>query len=563
MSVNDVPGNRFEWPSASSGSGLMPGQASPGASGEAPTEGPTADYVTGEAVTAVPDDAVEITADVTVADDTVAVAPDGSVVDTSVEGTVVTTADGVEVTVAADGTVSVDSDFTNAADIEDISSLAVGGSFETESGTVITRNEDGSVTIEQANGQSMTINPDGTVDVDIPDDYDTLGASAGAGDGSGGGGGGEDSGEESGEEGDAAGEGEDAGADDLGGGGGGPSGGGSSGGGGGDDSGAGLGGGLGGGGLGGDVGAGGVDTGIGMPVVDPVTGAGDPWQPGNDPISNPYFPPEPQGSAGVGSDFGGSGSSLPDYGTPVDPGHQTGVGPNGLIHNPVDTDGDGIPDYRDVDSDNDGIPDYIEARPDNPTTPTTPGMPSPGVPTDPGLDLGEPTAPTEPTIPTNPTPGGGGGVPDPGTPIGGGGGTGGGGTGGGTGGGGTGGGTGGGGGCSCGCCGNCNPGDGGGDGGEKQWDLSDIRDDAAYFADLVPMAESIKACWDAAGPLVQHWGLWFAGAGSYKGGCSKFSNLYAGAAREMASISEGLNQNAELYQQQEESNAQTASNING
>ena len=39
-----------------------------------------------------------------------------------------------------------------------------------------------------------------------------------------------------------------------------------------------------------------------------------------------------------------------------------GCSPTGaLIDEPLDTDGDGIPDYLDLDDDNDGIPDTIEA----------------------------------------------------------------------------------------------------------------------------------------------------------------------------------------------------------
>lgn len=75
-------------------------------------------------------------------------------------------------------------------------------------------------------------------------------------------------------------------------------------------------------------------------------------------------------------------------------------------------------------------------------------------------------------------------------------------------------------------------------------------------------AETLKACWDAAGPLIQHWGLWSLGASSYRNGCKKFSTLYEGAAKEMKAIADGLRQNADEYQKQEESGVRISGTIN-
>lgn len=77
-------------------------------------------------------------------------------VDTSGDGTLISTSDGVEVKIGADGEITIDADFTDN-DSADISTLAASGSFETESGTVITRNEDGSITIEQPSRRTMTV----------------------------------------------------------------------------------------------------------------------------------------------------------------------------------------------------------------------------------------------------------------------------------------------------------------------------------------------------------------------------------------------------------------------
>lgn len=68
----------------------------------------------------------------------------------------------------------------------------------------------------------------------------------------------------------------------------------------------------------------------------------------------------PDGSSPGGShpgSGGGGGSGSPGGGMSGSP---TGTGDPTSPGGPVDTDGDGTPDYRDTDSDNDGIPDSVE-----------------------------------------------------------------------------------------------------------------------------------------------------------------------------------------------------------
>lgn len=397
MTSTSTPGQGFEWPSSSGGStAVMRGQVA--------TTPATGEYLPGAAVIAVPADAVDITADVTVADGAVAVAPDGTVVDAAVDGTTVTTSDGVQVRVDTDNLLTVDADFTNGPEAEDLSTLALGASLETASGTVVTRQQDGGVTVAQPNGQRLTLHPDGTVDVELPQDDGSL------------------------------------------------------------------------------------DNGSG---------------------------PETGGVVAAGAEDA-----------------------DGLVHDPVDTDDDGVPDYRDLDSDGDGIPDSVEARGDEPVVEPDPQVHPPG--TGGGLPSG----------------GGGGGVPSGG---GGGGGGGGGEPSGG-----------GGGGVASG---------GGGDDGRQPTptppaerptsggddftvDLSDLRDDAAAFADLAGPAETLAACWAAAAPLVQHWGLWSLGAPAYREGCGKFVALYEGAAVEMGAIADGLRETANEYEQQEAAGVAISGTIN-
>lgn len=398
MSSPAAPGKSFDWPSSPDESTtLMRGRAAP----------PPVDYVHREPIIEVPEDAVEITASSTVTDGAVAVIPDGTVIDTAVEGTVITTSDGVELTLGADGILSVDADFTNG-EVADRSTLAMGASLQSASGTIVTRRESGAVTVEQPNGQTLTLNTDGTVDVTLPSSYDSIGQ-------------------------------------------------------------------------------------------------------------------DPEGEAGVVA------AGVEDA--------------DGLVQNPVDTDGDGIPDYRDLDSDGDGIPDAVEARADEVTA-------EPGTQT-------EPTAPGGGGLPSGGgTPSGGGGTPSGGGDTGGGG----------------------------------DPGGGGGDDGggtptptrtkddedtgdpvetEPQVsgkdftvDISDMRDDAAHFDDLVGPAKTLAACWQAAGPLVQHWGLWSFGAPAYRKGTGKFATLYEGAAVEMASIADGLRRSADQYEEQEAAGVAISGTIN-
>ncbi len=71
------------------------------------------------------------------------------------------------------------------------------------------------------------------------------------------------------------------------------------------------------------------------------------------------------------------GDGLPDY---LDPDSDNDGIPDeveaGNPNNPIDSDGDGLPDYRDPDSDNDGIPDEVEAgNPSNPRDSDGDGLP--------------------------------------------------------------------------------------------------------------------------------------------------------------------------------------------
>ena len=374
MSSTGVPEKRFDWPTGTGESAtLMRGQAAP----------PPEDYVRREAVVDVGEDAVEITTSATITDGAVAVAPDGTVVDTTGESTVISTSDGVELRLGADGVLTVDADFTNGEGEADLSTLAMGASLQSASGTIITRRESGAVTVEQPNGQTLTLNPDKTVDVRLPSSYNSTGADA--------------------------------------------------------------------------DGAGGV-------VAAGVEDA------------------------------------------------------DGLVQDPVDTDGDGTPDYRDTDSDGDGIPDAVEARADEMAA-----QPAPQT---------LPTAPSGGEMPSGGggAPSGGGGSP---TPTGDQPGT--------------------------GDTGGAGPNAAGSD---FTVDLSDMRDDAALFDDLVGPAGTLAACWQAAGPLVQHWGLWSLGASSYKEGAGTLQSLYEGAAVEMATIADGLRRSADQYEEQEAAGVAISGTIN-
>ena len=93
----------YEWPTQTEYVGAMRGAPT----GTALADEPAVEYVEGEAVTAIPDDAIDITADVTIDDDAVAVAPDGTVVDTQGDGTTISTSDGVEIAIGRPGDVLV------------------------------------------------------------------------------------------------------------------------------------------------------------------------------------------------------------------------------------------------------------------------------------------------------------------------------------------------------------------------------------------------------------------------------------------------------------------------
>lgn len=154
-------------------------------------------YEAGEPVVAVPEDAIEVTEDVTVEDDIVAYTPDGTVIDTREAGTTITTSDGVRVRITPEGALEVDTDFSNEEYVPDVSTLGEGAELTAESGTKVARNDEGSVVVTQPNGQVLTLHDDGSVDVDLPD-----GDGSGLGDGLGDGSGVLPSGEEEGAEGD-------------------------------------------------------------------------------------------------------------------------------------------------------------------------------------------------------------------------------------------------------------------------------------------------------------------------------------------------------------------------
>jgi hypothetical protein len=115
----------------------------------------------------VPSDAFRITEDMAVSDNMVAVAPDGTVIDSRGAGTIISTADGLQVLVNPDGTMVVDRDFrTDAA--ADIANLDTNDEFVQSGNTVLT-DQFGNAVITQSDGQKITVYPNGTFSVDLPD----------------------------------------------------------------------------------------------------------------------------------------------------------------------------------------------------------------------------------------------------------------------------------------------------------------------------------------------------------------------------------------------------------
>lgn len=116
---------------------------------------------------AVPADAFRITEDMAVSDDMVAVAPDGTVIDSRGTGTLISTTDGLQVRVNTDGTIVVDRDFRTDAPT-DIENLDANDEF-VQSGTTVLTDQFGNAVITQASGQKITVYPNGTFSVDLPD----------------------------------------------------------------------------------------------------------------------------------------------------------------------------------------------------------------------------------------------------------------------------------------------------------------------------------------------------------------------------------------------------------
>lgn len=368
MSSTAVRGGQFEWPDDPGGNAvLMRGQAAAAT--------PPGAVAIGEPVVAVPDGAVHITSDATVSPGAVAVAPDGTVINAGVDGAVVTTSDGVEITLDADGSLTVDSDFSNDPGIDDHSTLAPGAILETSSGTAVARHDGGSILVHQANGQRLTIHPDGSIDVVVPSDDSIPDSVEDPGDGS---------------------------------------------------------------------------------IADPDPGIGD----------DPLVEPDPESAAVTPSEeinpAGGAGSASGGGGMPTGGGGSgSGGGGNGSGGGGGGGDATG-----DTTSQN-----------------------------------GEESTGTD--GPTS-----------------------------------------------------------NGDGSDFTVDLSDLRDDAAHFDDLVGPAQTLAACWQAAGPLVQHWGLWSLGAPAYREGCDRLATLSEGASVQMGALADGLRQSADDYEQQEAAGVAISGTIN-
>lgn len=116
----------------------------------------------------VPDDAYQVSEDIVISDNLIAVTKAGTVIDTKVDGTTVSLSDGTRVTVATDGTVTLDPDFRNPGAVVDASTMRGPGTYLSPDGTQV-QIMDGKVVITNAAGEKLTVFPNGSVKIDVPD----------------------------------------------------------------------------------------------------------------------------------------------------------------------------------------------------------------------------------------------------------------------------------------------------------------------------------------------------------------------------------------------------------
>ncbi len=116
----------------------------------------------------VPPDAYQVSEDIVVSDNLVAVTRAGTVVDTKVEGTSISLADGTRVTVATDGTVTLDPDFRNPGTVVDANTMHGPGTYISPNGTHVQLME-GKVVITNAEGEKLTVYPNGSCKIDVPE----------------------------------------------------------------------------------------------------------------------------------------------------------------------------------------------------------------------------------------------------------------------------------------------------------------------------------------------------------------------------------------------------------
>lgn len=137
-----------------------------------PSEGgiPPAPYPADPAGPAVPvpPDAHQVDEDIIVSDNMVAVTKSGSVIDTAAGGTVISLPDGTRVTVGTDGMVTLDPDFRNPGTVVDANTMHGPGTYISADGTQV-QILDGKVVITNPFGEKLTVFPNGSVKIDVPD----------------------------------------------------------------------------------------------------------------------------------------------------------------------------------------------------------------------------------------------------------------------------------------------------------------------------------------------------------------------------------------------------------
>ncbi|HQE30873.1 MAG TPA: T-complex 10 C-terminal domain-containing protein [Propionibacteriaceae bacterium] len=121
----------------------------------------------------VPPDAYQVTEDIVVSDNLIAVTRAGTVVDTKVDGTTISMADGTRVTVGKDGTVTLDPNFRNPGSVIDANTMHGPGTYISPDGTKV-QILDGKVVITDPNGEKLTVYPNGSVKIDVPEPIDDI-----------------------------------------------------------------------------------------------------------------------------------------------------------------------------------------------------------------------------------------------------------------------------------------------------------------------------------------------------------------------------------------------------